>query len=137
MARTRRVQRRRAASPWPFVGMGAVVSLGFLYGASALVAPWWAVTLLVLAWLGLLVRALTWWTPHPRRLVWLAVGGLVVWFVVLVAGARFLGWSASDTETAGLARAHPVEGVLAVAVVGGDQEVAAGAGHDRADPAQR
>lgn len=94
MARTRRIKRARAVSPWPFVGMGAIASIFFLYAASALVAPWWAVSALMLVWVGLLARAVTWWTPHPRRLVWLAAGGAVLWFVALVAGALFLGWQA-------------------------------------------
>lgn len=97
LGRTRRIRPARrpdAASPWPFVGMAGIATIFFLYAASALVAPWWAVAALMAVWVVLLVRAVTWWTPHPGRLVWLAVGGAALWFVVLVAGARFLGWQA-------------------------------------------
>ena len=64
----------------------------FLYAASGLVAPWWATVVLLLVWVGLLVLAIRWWTPHPTWLVWLAAGSAVLWFVVLVGGARFLDW---------------------------------------------
>ena len=94
MARTRRVRHAGRVSPWPFAGMAAIACLFFLYAASALVAPWWAVVALLLVWVGLLVQGLAWWTPHPRRLAWLATGGAAFWFVALVAGARFLGWQA-------------------------------------------
>ncbi|MGA8846248.1 MAG: hypothetical protein WB471_06505 [Nocardioides sp.] len=66
----------------------------FLYGASALVAPWWAVALLMLIWLLMFVKACSWWTPHPRRIVVLGAVAIVLWFVTLLAGAAFLGWSA-------------------------------------------
>lgn len=90
----RRHQRPDAASPWPFAGMGGLATTFFLYAASGLVAPWWAVVALLLVWVGLLVLAVRWWTPHPTWLVWLALGSAVLWFAVLVAGARFLDWSA-------------------------------------------
>jgi hypothetical protein len=38
----------------------------------------------VLAWIALFVVACASWTPHPRRLPWLAVAGLVVWVLVVV-----------------------------------------------------
>lgn len=66
----------------------------FLYGASALVAPWWAVTLLMLVWLLMFVKACSWWTPHPRRIVVLAAVAVALWFATLLAGASFLDWGA-------------------------------------------
>jgi hypothetical protein len=82
-----------AVSPWPFVGMGLLVSCLFLYAASGIYAPWWAVVVLLLVWSAFLVLALSWWTPHPTRLPWLAAAAAVVWFVAIVAGARYLGWT--------------------------------------------
>lgn len=98
MARNRgrpapRRTRPGAVSPWPFVGMGLLVSCLFLYVASAIFAPWWAVVLFVLVWLGFLVLGLRWWTPHPTWLPWLGGAAAVTWFVAIAAGARFLGWS--------------------------------------------
>ena len=55
------------ASPWPFVGMIGMAAAFFLYAASGLVAPVWALTVLMFVWLVLFVTACRWWTPHPRR----------------------------------------------------------------------
>lgn len=81
-------------SMWPFVGMAGMAAALFLYAASGLVAPWWAVTLLLALWLVAFVVATRWWTRHPRRLVVLPVALVVLWFAALNAGARWLGWTA-------------------------------------------
>lgn len=86
------VKKLEKASPWPFVGMGGLVCAAFLYGASALVAPWWAVLLLGLLWLVFFAVGCSWWTPHPRRLPFLALFAMVFWFAVMVAGGAWLGW---------------------------------------------
>lgn len=83
---------REPASPWPFVGMIGLVCALFLYGASALIAPWWAVLLLVLVWLLLFVAACAWWTPHPKALPWLGGFALLLWFAAMLAGGAWLGW---------------------------------------------
>jgi hypothetical protein len=85
---------RQAVSPWPFVGMAGMACVFFLYAASGLLAPWWAVVVLLVVWLLLLVLATRWWTPHPKRLPWLAVFALVLWFAAMNAGGAWLGWSA-------------------------------------------
>jgi hypothetical protein len=64
--------------------MIGLVCVLFLDLGSTIVLAWWAVGLLVLAWIALFVVACAWWTPHPRRLPWLAVAGLVVWVLVVV-----------------------------------------------------
>ena len=56
----------------------------FLYAASGLVAPWWGVVLLLLVWLVLFVVGCRWWTPHPKRLPWLAGTGFALWLLVVV-----------------------------------------------------
>jgi hypothetical protein len=64
--------------------MIALVCGLFLDLGSAAVLRWWAVVGLVVIWLGLFVVACAWWTPHPRRLPWLAGVGLVLWVLVVV-----------------------------------------------------
>ncbi len=71
-------------SPLPFAGMIGLACVLFLDLGTAGVLRWWAVALLVVAWLVLFALACAWWTPHPRRLPWLAVAGLVLWVVVVV-----------------------------------------------------
>ena len=72
----RRQQHNPHATPvWPFVGMIGMAAAFFLYAASGLVAPWWAVVALLVLWCAAFVVATRWWTPHPRRVVLLALGG--------------------------------------------------------------
>ena len=71
-------------SPLPFAGMIGLACVLFLDVGSTIVLPWWGVALLLVAWLALFVLACAWWTPHPRRLPWLAVVGVVLWIVVVV-----------------------------------------------------
>lgn len=59
----------------------------FLDLASALVVDWWVVAILVVVWIALFVVGCAWWTPHPRRLPWLAVVGFGIWIVVVIGGA--------------------------------------------------
>ena len=65
----------------------------FLYAASGLVAPWWAVTLLMLVWVGLFALCCAWWRLHPGWLPWVPAAATVFWFAALVCGGVFLGWS--------------------------------------------
>ena len=81
-------------SPWPFAGMCLMAADLFLYGASGLVAPWWAVVLLLLVWVALFALCCAWWTPHPKRLVAVAGVAALIWFATLVAGAALLDWQA-------------------------------------------
>ncbi|MGH3411939.1 MAG: hypothetical protein ACRDPH_02530 [Marmoricola sp.] len=74
---------RPKASPWPFVGIGGLACLVFLYGASVLYMPWWLVVVLGLVWLALLARALRWFTPRPTATAWLPVVGFGCWLVAV------------------------------------------------------
>ena len=95
MAPRRPVRRNpNATSPWPFVGMAGMACAFFLYAASGLLAPWWAVVLLLLVWVGLLALAAAWWTPHPARVPAVAVFAIGFWFAALNAGGAWLGWTA-------------------------------------------
>jgi hypothetical protein len=75
------------ASPWPFVGIGGLACLLFLYGASALFLPWWALLILALVWLLLVLRATRWFTPRPVATAVLPAVGLVVWLVAVALAA--------------------------------------------------
>lgn len=77
---------RQPAPFAPFAGMIGLACVLFLDLASVLVLPWWAVALLVLAWIPLLVVACVWWTPHPSRVPWVAVLGALLWVAVAVGG---------------------------------------------------
>jgi hypothetical protein len=66
------------------IGLACVL---FLDLASLLVVAWWVVALLVLAWLAAFVVACAWWTPHPRRVPWLALVTLALWAIVVIGGS--------------------------------------------------
>ena len=77
----------------PFVGLALLAAGGFLVLASGPVTPWWGLTALVVWWIAAVARALTWWTPHPERVVWVAVAEIAGWFATLVLGAALGGWA--------------------------------------------
>ena len=93
MAR-RRARGPNATSPWPFVGMAGMACAFFLYAASGLLAPAWAVVVLLVLWAALLFVATAWWSLHPTWVPWLAVFAVVLWFVAMMAGGAWLGWTA-------------------------------------------
>lgn len=77
-----------------FVGLVLMAASFFLYGASVLVAPWWAVVVLMVAWVAQLVLCLSWFERRPTWLPVVGAASIVLWFLALVGGAAFLGWSA-------------------------------------------
>lgn len=81
-------------SPVPFFGLVLVVSSFFLYAASGLLAPAWAVVVLLLMWVAMFVLCFVWWTPRPWWTVWLGIFSFVWWFVAVTAGGIFLDWTA-------------------------------------------
>jgi hypothetical protein len=90
----RRPPGRNATSPWPFVGMAGMACVFFLYAASGLLAPWWAVVVLLVIWAVALFVATAWWSLHPRWVPWIPVALGVFWFAALNAGGAWLGWTA-------------------------------------------
>lgn len=84
----------RAVSPWPFVGMCGMAGAFFLYAASGLLAPAWAVVVLMLVWLVAFVQACRWWSTRPVAVAVLPGVLVVGWFVVVTLGGLLLGWNA-------------------------------------------
>jgi hypothetical protein len=87
------IQHRRI-SPWGFVGVAGMVAMFFPYAASGLVAPYWAVAVLLVVWLVLMVVTCRWFMPHPQRTLVMPVVALIVWFGAVTAGGIFLDWTA-------------------------------------------
>lgn len=79
-------------SPWSFVGLVLMACSFFLYAASGLVAPWWAVAVLLVVWAALLVLCLSWFTRRPTWVPFVGLFSIALWFIVLVAGGALLGW---------------------------------------------
>jgi hypothetical protein len=72
----------------------AHLALFFWYVASGLVAPGWAVAVLLAIWAALLVVVIKLRRTHPF-LAWLVpVFALAFWFGAISAGEAWLGWTA-------------------------------------------
>jgi hypothetical protein len=82
----------RQSGPW--IGIAGLVSVLWLYGASGLVAPAWAVVVLLLLWLVQFVLACRWFSRRPYVVLVMPLVALGLWFVAVTAGDVFLGWSA-------------------------------------------
>jgi len=87
---------RPNAGTWVVAGLSAVAHLvvGVLYLSSGLVAPLWAIAVLLVWWVLLAVQlsrlALrgSWWTPA------VPVVAYATWWLALTLGERFLDWTA-------------------------------------------
>jgi hypothetical protein len=77
-------------------GLGIVLLLVELpfAAASGLMAPLWAVVLVLLGWLVLFVLAVRWFRTRPWPVLALPFIGAVLWFAVLTFGEQVLGWTA-------------------------------------------
>lgn len=56
-------------------------------------APWWVTALLLSVWAAALVQGCRWFVRRPRLVVVLPVLLGLGWFVVVLAGARWLDWA--------------------------------------------
>ncbi|GAA1005737.1 hypothetical protein Aple_100800 [Acrocarpospora pleiomorpha] len=73
--------------------IGQLCTLTF-YGASGLLAPTWAITTLLLAWLALLaiaIRSVRQNSPWGLLIPFLSIA---LWFATISAGEAFLNWKA-------------------------------------------
>lgn len=77
-------------------GLGTALLVATLpfYLAAGLMAPLWAVLVLLLVWLALFTMAIRWFRPHPWWVPGLPLAAITVWLLVMYAGERFLGWTA-------------------------------------------
>ena len=91
---TPRTETPGRASAWPFVGMALLACSFFLYAASGLLAPGWAVVSLLLLWLVLFVLACRWWSRRPRGVAGVGLLSILLWFALVNAGGAWLGWTA-------------------------------------------
>ncbi|HWG98365.1 MAG TPA: hypothetical protein VNV66_03355 [Pilimelia sp.] len=66
----------------------------FWYAGSGLLAPYWAVAVLLLIWVALLAAG--WWLlrRHPVAVLLVPLTALALWVLVVSAGDAWLGWAA-------------------------------------------
>ena len=70
----------------PFIGVGGVVVVAFLYAYVAIAFPSVLHSVVMpLLWLAILVLACRWFTRRPRAVVVLPVVAALLWFALLLA----------------------------------------------------
>jgi hypothetical protein len=77
-----------------FVGLAGHLAVLVWYLASGLLAPLWAVIGLLVIWAALLIVGLRLWRTRPVWMLAVPVVAVLIWFGVISAGERFLGWTA-------------------------------------------
>ncbi len=86
-------QARGTRVAW-WIGLLAHLAAGVWFGASGLVAPPWAVAVLLAIWAVLLMVGLKLRRERPYLMLFIPVLDAVIWFAGISAGDAFLGWTA-------------------------------------------
>ncbi|MPZ60894.1 MAG: hypothetical protein GEU93_06280 [Propionibacteriales bacterium] len=68
----------------PWIGIAGLVCLLWLYGASILIIPWWAVAGLVVLWVVLFVYGCRWFGRWPYAVLLLPLWGVALWLAAVV-----------------------------------------------------
>lgn len=76
-----------------WIGLVAHLATLIWYAASGLLAPGWAVVLLLVAWAALLVLAIVLLRRRPAYVLVVPVLSALVWFGAISAGEAWLGWT--------------------------------------------
>jgi hypothetical protein len=76
------------------IGLLAHLAMLVWYAASGLVAPGWAVALLLLVWAALLGFGIWLWIRRPAFVPLVPVAAAAIWFGAISAGEAFLNWTA-------------------------------------------
>jgi hypothetical protein len=87
----------RDASAVVAVVTGALLHLvrGVFVLASGLLAPWWAVVLLVAIWaVAVVADPVRWRRDHPFRTMLVPFAMAAIWWAVIIAGDTWFGWTA-------------------------------------------
>lgn len=76
--------------------LGVLGLIGALpvYVSSGLVAPLWAIVVLLLVWAALAVLSLRWFTRRPWVVLVLPLIAAAFWFATITLGEQVLGWQA-------------------------------------------
>lgn len=78
---------------WIVLATSLHLAAGFFYLSSGLVAPLWAVALLLAIWVALAVVLFRMRTAGPKTLL-VPLSAAAIWFLTLWLGQTFLNWTA-------------------------------------------
>lgn len=84
----------RGASAIGWLGLIAHAAIFFWYAASGLVAPGWAVAMLLALWVALLFVGIRLRHSRPLLTPLVPVVAVLLWLAVISAGGAWLGWTA-------------------------------------------
>jgi hypothetical protein len=76
------------------IGLVAHLAMFVWYAASGLVAPGWAVAVLLVVWALLLAFGVWLWLRRPAFVPLVPVVAAAIWLAAVSAGGAFLGWTA-------------------------------------------
>lgn len=76
----------------PWIGVGGLFAVLFIAFPTFLIAPAWGIVLVLALWLAQVGIVARWATRRPRWCPWVPAFGLVVQYLVTIAGARWWGW---------------------------------------------
>lgn len=82
----------RSVIPW--VGLAGMVVVLPFYLSSGLVAPLWAIVVLLVLWVVMVAVGLRERHRRPWLLLLMPVVAVALWFGVISAGEAWLGWTA-------------------------------------------
>jgi hypothetical protein len=77
-----------------WLGIVLLLPVLYLYVVSGLMAPMWAIVVLVACWFVLGLCAVRWVRRRPRVVRALPFVGVALWIAVISLGEAFLGWTA-------------------------------------------
>ncbi|HEX8487745.1 MAG TPA: hypothetical protein VF642_04295 [Propionibacteriaceae bacterium] len=86
--------RRTASLVAASLAMLALLVLAPFFLSSGLMAPLWAVVVLMAVWLALFVLGCLWFRRRPWWTLPLPVVALLIWLGTMTAGEAWLGWTA-------------------------------------------
>lgn len=89
-----RQQRSRGALVAGWAGLLGHLAMLFWYAGTGLVAPPWAVAVLLGVWLALLVVGVVGLRRRPAPVLLLPILDLTIWTAAITAGEAFLDWTA-------------------------------------------
>jgi len=78
----------------PWVGAAGMLVALWFYGFVGLVAPWWAVPLMLALWVGLSVVAWQNAANRPAVSLTMPLVALALWFAIVWAGGAWFDWTA-------------------------------------------
>ncbi|SDX91742.1 hypothetical protein SAMN05444365_10164 [Micromonospora pattaloongensis] len=77
-----------------WLGLAGHAFMLFWYAVSGLVAPSWAIVLLMMVWAGLLAVAVRLLRSRPLLVPLVPIAAAVIWIGALTAGQIWLNWTA-------------------------------------------